>query len=85
MDFLPIIRMFSYLLIIFLSLGLVRRHYSFVLIGNIIVSTFLLFNAITYVMGMLDDPPFQWGLTLVVILWAILHFLELVKKPHTER
>lgn len=84
MDFLPIIRMFSYLLIIFLSLGLVRKCYSFVLIGNIIVSTFLLYNAIVSIMTVPKTQPFEWGLTLVVILWAILHFLEIIKKTHAE-
>jgi len=80
-NLLAYIRIFEYLLIVFLCLGLLaRKHRSFIYAGNILMSGFLMLNAINYVIGVPNSNSFQITITFFVGFWAVTHLLELLRR-----
>jgi hypothetical protein len=80
-NFWAYIRIFEYLLVIFLCLGLLtRKPRSFIYAGNILMAGFLMINAINYVVGIPNTISFQISITFFVGFWAATHLLDLLKK-----
>jgi len=80
MQFWAVLRIFEYLLVIVLALGLLRVKHCYVFIGNIIIATFLMMNAINYVLGNPNTYAFQIVFAVVVGVWAATHVMQLLKK-----
>jgi hypothetical protein len=79
-DFWAISRIFIYLLVVVLSFGILKRKLCYVLFGNIVLASFLMMNAINYILGVRDTLAFQIVFTIVLIFWAITHLLGLLRK-----
>lgn len=78
--FWALLRIFEYLLVVILAFGLLKTKKCYVFIGNIIIATFLMLNAINYVLGNPNTESFQITFSLVVGLWAVTHLMQLFKK-----
>lgn len=80
-DLLAFIRVFTYLLIVILCLGLIaNKPRRFVYAGNLLMAGFLMLNAINYIIGAPNTFSFQVTITLFVAVWAATHLLDLLKK-----
>lgn len=79
-DFLAYLRIFEYLLVIMLSLGLLRRSpRSYIFVGNVMMAGFLMMNAINYILGMPNAYSYQLIITVIVGIWAVTHLLEFLR------
>lgn len=75
------IRIFEYLLVIFLCFGLLaRKPRCYVFAGNILMAGFLMLNAINYIIGAPNTFSFQIAITLFVGFWAGTHLVDLLRK-----
>ena len=75
------LRIFEYLLVAIVCMALLRMNPNrYIYVGNILVSLFLMFNAINYVQGVPNTKTFQITFTFVVTLWAITHLAEFLRR-----
>ena len=79
-DFWAISRVFIYLLVIVVSLVLIKKKPCYVFVGNVVLASFLMMNAINYIIGVRDTLGFQVVFTIVLVIWAIVHVIELLKR-----